>query len=239
MADQYIQLATDGAGKKVDVSELTVNAQTVQRQRVCIGDNTGATQFADVSTSAPGYTEAALVTRTVNYGAFGTTIAAVNMDSAGNQGVIEAPAKVNKRFWAVGHTSGASGTEIMVVLNQSIDNSAVSSATSFVITSGKTLRILGAEFGVRGHSSAANTATVTYSIRTAATGTVAIASPQIMAARCANAGVSFQWDRNVIPVAPGALDIVGDGTRAVGVSIIFTGSTNVPTIDVLLLGYEY
>ena len=36
MADQFIQVPADSTGKKVDTLELTVNSQTVQRQRVQI-----------------------------------------------------------------------------------------------------------------------------------------------------------------------------------------------------------
>jgi hypothetical protein len=37
--DSYVQLAPDGAGKRMDTAERTVNSQVVQRQRVIIGGN--------------------------------------------------------------------------------------------------------------------------------------------------------------------------------------------------------
>ena len=51
MTDNYVQVATDGSGKKIDTSELTVNAQTVERQRVVIGDPTSPAGLADVTAS--------------------------------------------------------------------------------------------------------------------------------------------------------------------------------------------
>jgi hypothetical protein len=48
MADQYVQVAADSTGKKVDTSELTVNSQTVQRQRVIVGSNSDDDAFGSV-----------------------------------------------------------------------------------------------------------------------------------------------------------------------------------------------
>jgi hypothetical protein len=48
MADGIIQVAVDSTGKKVDTSELTVGANTVERQRIVIADNSNAAAFANV-----------------------------------------------------------------------------------------------------------------------------------------------------------------------------------------------
>jgi len=60
MAAAVVQLPTDAgnAGKKVDLCELTVGADTVERQVVAIGDPTGATSLAAVKAAS---TAAALV----------------------------------------------------------------------------------------------------------------------------------------------------------------------------------
>ncbi|OXE36913.1 MAG: hypothetical protein CGW95_04830 [Phenylobacterium zucineum] len=50
MADGLIQVAPDSTGKKVDTSELIVGANTVERQRVVIGDPTNAAGLAAVGT---------------------------------------------------------------------------------------------------------------------------------------------------------------------------------------------
>lgn len=52
MADQYIQVATDGPGKKIDNTEITVGANVVNRQRVNLSDPTDASAHAAVEKSA-------------------------------------------------------------------------------------------------------------------------------------------------------------------------------------------
>lgn len=52
MSDQVVQVATDGSGKKIDVTELTVGANTVQRQRVNLSDPTDANAHAAVEKSS-------------------------------------------------------------------------------------------------------------------------------------------------------------------------------------------
>lgn len=49
MADGYVQVAVDGAGKKVDNSELTrADGTVVERQRIVIGDDVDPTLRARV-----------------------------------------------------------------------------------------------------------------------------------------------------------------------------------------------
>jgi len=52
MADGIVQLAPDSTGKKVDTSEITVGANTVERQRIVISDNTAAANFATVKAAS-------------------------------------------------------------------------------------------------------------------------------------------------------------------------------------------
>ena len=49
MADGIVQLQPDSTGKKVDTSELTVGANVVERQRVVVASDTGATAIASVT----------------------------------------------------------------------------------------------------------------------------------------------------------------------------------------------
>lgn len=64
MADQIIILPDDSGntGKQLDTSQLTVNSQTVQRERMNIADPTGDVKIAAVTNSGP-TTEYGLVTR--------------------------------------------------------------------------------------------------------------------------------------------------------------------------------
>jgi hypothetical protein len=41
MNDGFIQVAPDGAGKKIDATERVVNSQLVERQRLVVGGNVG------------------------------------------------------------------------------------------------------------------------------------------------------------------------------------------------------
>jgi hypothetical protein len=63
MADAIVQLATDGTGKKVDTSEITVGANTVERQRINISDPTAAAGLAAVSNAQPGASDYGLTVR--------------------------------------------------------------------------------------------------------------------------------------------------------------------------------
>jgi len=63
MTDQYIQLPLDAtggssgaSGKKLDTSQITVNTQTVQRQRIAVGDPVQAGLFASIATPGALYT---------------------------------------------------------------------------------------------------------------------------------------------------------------------------------------
>jgi hypothetical protein len=65
MADGIVQVQPDSSGKKVDTSELTVNAQTVERQRVVLSDDATAAGLAKVMNVAPSGTEYGLITRNI------------------------------------------------------------------------------------------------------------------------------------------------------------------------------
>ena len=60
MADQVVQINTDGTGKKIDVSEVPVGSNTVERQRVVIGDDVDGTQRVRVAGLALRVNEATL-----------------------------------------------------------------------------------------------------------------------------------------------------------------------------------
>lgn len=49
MADNFVQVPAQGVGLKVDTTELTVNAQTVERQRINIADPVNAAGLATIT----------------------------------------------------------------------------------------------------------------------------------------------------------------------------------------------
>lgn len=65
MSNGTVRVAPDSTGKHIDASELLVGANTVERQRVVIGDDSDAAGLAQVATSAPAETAPGLVTRDV------------------------------------------------------------------------------------------------------------------------------------------------------------------------------
>src|SRR6266581_3950741 len=66
MADGFVQVAPDSTGKKIDNSEITVGANTVERQRVNIADPTSATQIATVSAANALKVDGSAVTQPVS-----------------------------------------------------------------------------------------------------------------------------------------------------------------------------
>lgn len=63
MADQYIGLAADGPGKKIDSSELTVSSQTVNRERMNLASPTVAAAIAEIVNTTPGETAYGVIAR--------------------------------------------------------------------------------------------------------------------------------------------------------------------------------
>lgn len=51
MTDSFVEIAPDSTGKFIDTAQLTVNATTVQRQRMVLGDNTTAANYAIVDSA--------------------------------------------------------------------------------------------------------------------------------------------------------------------------------------------
>lgn len=68
MADGFIQVPADSVGKQVDTAEIQVLGNTVERQRVVIGDNAGSALFATVVGSNPIGVENGLVVRNIPSG---------------------------------------------------------------------------------------------------------------------------------------------------------------------------
>lgn len=68
MADGIVVVAPDSTGKKIDTSELTVGANTVERQRIVVADPATAAAVAAVMNSSPAGTEYGAVTRALAVG---------------------------------------------------------------------------------------------------------------------------------------------------------------------------
>jgi hypothetical protein len=59
-----------------------------------------------------------------------------------------------------------------------------------------------------------------------------------MAMRCATPQTANAWDR-VLMAIPDGYEILGDGTLQFGITAAATYTTNAPTWDVTIVGFEY
>jgi len=146
--------------------------------------------------------------------------------------------KTQITFCANGHASGATGVETIITLRKSSGTSATTTGTTFVIPTSKYFIITGIMFGVKGHNTATNSQT-TFNIRINTGGTVvASTTPILLSARVCTTAVANTYDRVDIPLGEG-YELFGTGTLQIGVSAASTFTTNAPTWDVLITGYEY
>lgn len=148
--------------------------------------------------------------------------------------------KVPVNFWANGVATGATGVETAITLSKSPSaGGTVTTAPSVVITAGKRFRITAISFASRGNATA--TAQVsTFSIRVNTAGAVTTTSPIWFSARTATLASSFAWDRTaVFTFTDAGPELLGDGVLQIGVTASAVFTTNAPTWDVQIVGYEY
>jgi hypothetical protein len=117
MADGYIQVYPDATGKRIDASELTVNALTVERQRLVIASDAGATNLAGVTAKG-------------SQGSF--ALAVQRLSDSG------------RAYWSFSWDSVAGVTsEALVSGVANLAGTNAGAATSYTVTTGKTLRVTG------------------------------------------------------------------------------------------------
>jgi hypothetical protein len=117
MADAYIQVYPDATGKKIDTSEVTVGANTVERQRLVIASDSGATNLAGVTAKG-------------SQGSF--ALAVQRLSDSG------------RAYWSFSWDAVAGVTaEALVSGVANLAGTAAGAATSYTVSTGKTLRITG------------------------------------------------------------------------------------------------
>lgn len=155
-----------------------------------------------------------------------------------NPGVSVQPiARTTVNLTASGLTAGTTATEATVTMSQQKGNSNASSASSFVIPNGKTFRIQSIGIGIVGNATA-TIASVAFRLRINATGSVVVGSTLSWTHRLAVPAVAGQGLNQVFTFGDG-MDIVGDGTLQYGFTINPVFTTNAPTYDITVTGYEY
>jgi hypothetical protein len=146
--------------------------------------------------------------------------------------------RTNVNYYAVAAAAGTTGTETAITLTKSSGTSATSAAASHTITAGKRFRINAISVATRGHNTATAQAT-TFNLRINTAGAVTTTStPILLSARSATPATANAWDRVIIPI-PEGFEIEGNGTLQFGITAAATYTTNAPTWDVTIIGFEY
>lgn len=146
--------------------------------------------------------------------------------------------RVQVNYYAVATAAGSTGTETLFTLTKSSGTASTTTATTFVPTSGKKFRITSLSFATRGNATA-TIQTTTFNLRINTAGACLVSStPIVLSARSATPATASAWDRILLPI-PDGFEIAGDGTMQFCVSAAATYTTNAPTWDVTITGYEY
>lgn len=224
---------------KVGIDQTTVgttNAVSIAQ----LGANTVATGNG---TSSTGTLRVAIASdNTTNSNAFNVQGPTLTKGTQGSTGFSIQPltdaGRASLMFYATAAASGTTTTETAISLTKSSGTSATSAANSFVITNGKKFRITHLSVATRGNSTA-TIQTTTFNLRLNTGGAVTTSStPIIFSARSATPATASAWDRYTLPI-PEGFEITGDGTMQFGVTAAATFTTNAPTWDVNIIGYEY
>lgn len=143
------------------------------------------------------------------------------------------------QLFATAAAAGANATETAITLSKSPSpGGTVTTGTSFVITSGKRFRITSITFGSRGHATA-TIHTTTFSLRVNTGGAVTTSSAVLLAARLSAPATANAYDRWSPNLGDMGIEILGDGTLTFGVTAQAAYTTNAPTWDVTITGFEY
>lgn len=145
------------------------------------------------------------------------------------------------QLYATGVAAGATGVETAIQLAKAgtLGAAPAAAAASLVPTTGKRFRITSITFASRGNATATAQVT-TFNIRVNASGAVVVGSTGILLqARTATPATALAWDRLTITFEDDGPELVGDGTLQWGVTANAVFTTNAPTWDVLITGYEF
>jgi hypothetical protein len=146
--------------------------------------------------------------------------------------------RTHVNYFAVAAAAGATTIETAITLTKSSGTAATTTGTSFVIPAGKRFRITALSVATRGNATA-TIQTTTFNLRINTGGAVTTTStPILLSARSATPATASAWDRVMIPI-PDGFEIAGDGVLQFGITAAATFTTNAPTWDVTIIGFEY
>ena len=208
MADGIIQVAPDSTAKKLDTSELTVGANTVERERIVIADPTTAGALGAVLNANPAGTEYAPVVRPI-----------MPQDAAARTPVVLYLDEIT------GITS-----EALATMNINKGGS-TSTATSYTVTTGKTLRVQAVIFSCLNSSTTA----VKGRLRLRSAATVLATSPVFCSMVCGGVGaVANEGSETSVNFSDGLEFAAG---QQVGLSHLESSTSS--TVSACIVGYEY
>jgi hypothetical protein len=140
-------------------------------------------------------------------------------------------------FYATKAAAGATGVETAITLTRSTGISPTTTGASFVIGQAKKrYRITSIVIGVMGNATGTAEDT-TFSLRVNPAGAVTTSStPVVWQGHLSTTGTSNVYQSQIyVP----QMDIYGDGTAQIGVTANSVFTTNAPTWDVTVSGFEY
>lgn len=144
------------------------------------------------------------------------------------------------QLYATGVAAGTTGTETAISLIKALcDGTApAAGAASIAPTNGKRFRITSITLASRGHATA--TAQVTkFTLRCNSGGAVTTASNAALVVQTATPATALAYDRVSLPLEDAGLEFAGSATLQIGLTANAVYTTNAPTWDVLITGYEY
>lgn len=149
-------------------------------------------------------------------------------------------ARVFKQLSAVGAAAGTTGTETIIQLAAAgfLGAAAAAAANSYTPTSGKRFRVTSISVASRGNATATAQIT-TFTLRMNTAGAITTGSNVCLQLRSATPATALAWDRVVLNFEGEGPDILGDGTLTFGMTANAVYTTNAPTWDVIITGYEY
>lgn len=133
--------------------------------------------------------------------------------------------------------AAATGVDALLTLAQ-VRGVAAGSGVSYTIPAGRRLRIQALVFTQVG-STTATAAQTTFRMRYNPAGAVTLTStPILLPVRLASPATALSFQQWQVALAEG-YEIAGDGVASIGFTAVSTYTTNAPTLDVQLVGYEY
>jgi len=216
VADQFIQVPPQSTGLKIDCTELTVGANTVERERQNIGDPTDAVGLAKVLNAAP-TTEYGLVTRNIPSGTqtISGSVTATQGTGTNLHAVIDAGSAV------IGHVIADSGSTTAVTGTVAENMTQVAGVTlgATAVTNYGTAPAAAAVPGVNAFIT--NTPAVTLT-STTVTGTVAENLTQVAGVTLGSTAVT---NYGTAPAAPAVAGVNAFITNAPAVTLTSTTVT--------------